>query len=72
MKEKLVADSKTTGKPCVYARNEPQFWQFVHLLWKEAGVYGKRLLLYVMGWPESLDIDTSADLQLAGFFLRRG
>ena len=54
------------GKPRVYARNGPAILVVrSSIVERGEDLYGKHLLPYVMGWPESIDIDTNADLRLA-------
>ena len=58
-------------KPRVYARNGPAVLVIrTSVIEKTEGLYGELLVPYVMGWPESIDINTPTDLILAECFLR--
>jgi len=58
-------------KPRVYARNGPAVLvSRTSVIKRTASLYGDLLIPYVMGWPESIDIDTYMDVVSAEFFLR--
>jgi len=58
-------------KPRVYARNGPAVLVTRTPVIQQTGrIYGEVLVPYIMGWPESLDIDASTDVGLAEFYLR--
>lgn len=58
-------------KPKVYARNGPAVLVTRRMvLERTVSLYGDKVLPYIMGWPESLDIDTSYDFLLAECFLQ--
>lgn len=57
-------------KPRVYARNGPAVLATRTSIVERGSLYSERIIPYVMGWPESIDIDTPTDLRLAECFLR--
>ena len=58
-------------KPRVYARNGPAVLATrTSVIERTGSLYGELLVPYIMGWPESIDIDTPTDLRLAECFLR--
>jgi len=57
-------------KPAIYARNGPAVLVTRHKVIKSGSLYGECITPYIMGWPESLDIDMPFDLYLAECLLR--
>lgn len=64
--------TRRQDKPRVYARNGPAVLVSRVDVLTSGELYGETVLPYVMGWPESIDVDTRYDLELAEFFLGRG
>ncbi len=53
-------------KPKVYARNGPAVLVTrCEVIERSGTLYGHRIVPYIMGWPESLDIDSELDILLA-------
>lgn len=62
--------TRRQDKPRLYARNGPAVLVSRSGIVARGSLYGETIRPYRMGWPESLDIDTPEDLELAEYYLR--